>query len=657
MTRRRLTATDLWLLARVGPPEPSRDGDFAIVPVTAYDLDSDEGTTRLWQLASDGTSRPLTSPSVSSTKPSLSHSGEQLAFLRKPDDKDKPQLHTMPIDGGEAECRTSLPLGVSAAKWMPNDAGMILAVPLLEGFISIEATTAEVARRNEAPTEPVVTEDRIYRFWNKWLIGGKIHHLFHLDLESGSLNDLTPELTQLISLDDPEGGFDISPDGTEVAFAADITPPPHDRFQFAIHTVSLADSSPAQLVATDRLPAQQVRPRYSPDGRYLTYGIQREQDFYAAQVELVRHDRDSGQGIALAAGWDRSAGGWEYTSDGDLVLHASDEGSMAVFLLAQGANSPTRIVSGSYAHGPRPTLGPLWLRTESPEQPPEVTILDEEGVRVVGSFNAAALAELELGSIGEFSFAGANGAAVQTHIVYPPGFDRNRKWPLVHNIHGGPHNASGGQWHWRWNTQAVAAAGYVVVSVNFHGSDSFGDEFTRSIRGAWGDKPLADIMAATDHLLAQGFIDEDRMAIAGGSYGGYLVSWITSQTDRFACAICHAGVTDLLGQWASDVTAGREMSIGGVPWEDMDAVQRWSPLAHTAGMNTPTLVTHGELDYRVVVTQGLTLYGILKHKGVDARLVYYPDEGHWIEKPANSILWYTEVLAWLNRYLGTEERS
>jgi dipeptidyl aminopeptidase/acylaminoacyl peptidase len=410
-------------------------------------------------------------------------------------------------------------------------------------------------------------------------------------------------------------------------------------------------------VATERLPAQQLRPRYSSDGRYLTYGIQREQDFYAAQIEMVRHDRTSGQGIALAPGWDRSAGGWEYTSDGDLVLHASDGGSMAVFLLAQGANLPARIVSGVYAHGPRPTVGPLWLRTESPEQPPEVTILDEEGVRVVGSFNAANLAELELGSVGEFSFAGADGVAVQTHIVYPPGFDRNRKWPLVHNIHGGPHNASGGQWHWRWNTQAFAAAGYVVVSVNFHGSDSFGDEFTRSIRGAWGDKPMADIMAATDHLLSQGFIDEDRMAVTGGSYGGYLVSWIMSQTDRFACAVCHAGVTDLLGQWASDVTAGRETSIGGVPWEDMDAVQRWSPLAHTTGMNTPTLVIHGERDYRVVVTQGLTLYGILKHKGVDARLVYYPDEGHWIEKPANSISWYREFLTWLDRYLAPEEPS
>jgi dipeptidyl aminopeptidase/acylaminoacyl peptidase len=649
------TATDLLHLKRVGQPEPHHDGRWAIVPVTTNDLESNEATTRLWELTADGTSKPLTSPAVSSTKPSLSHSGDRVAFMRKPVADGKPQLYIMRLDGGEAECLTDLPLGVTAAKWLPNDSGLILAVPLLEGFPSVEATIEESDRRNTAPTQPVVTENRIYRFWKKWLVGGEIHHLFHLDLAREALTDLTPGLTQLIALDDPEGVFDVAPDGSEVAFAADVAPAPHDRVQFAIHTVSLDDPTPALLIPAEQLPAQQNRPRYNPDGRSIVYGIQRERDFYAAQVELVRHDRSSGQGIVLAPDWDRSAGGWEYAADGDLVLHASDRGSMSVFLLPQGATSPTRVVEGVYAHGPRPTMGALWLRTESPEYPAEVTILDEAGVRVIGNFNSAALAELELGTVGEFSFAGVDSDLVQTHIVYPPGFDQDRKWPLVHNIHGGPHNASGGQWHWRWNTQAFAAAGYVVVSVNFHGSDSFGDEFTRSIRGAWGDKPAADIMTATDHLIGQGFIDEERMAIVGGSYGGYLVSWLMGQTDRFACAVCHAGVTDLLGQWASDITAGREAAIGGVPWEDMETVLRWSPLAHTAAMTTPTLVVHGELDYRVVVTQGLTLYGILKHKGVDARLVYYPDEGHWIEKPANSIHWYGELANWLDRFLGSEE--
>ncbi len=652
MSSQHLTATDLWKLARVGQPEPHADGRFAVVPVTTYERESNKGLTRLWRVSSDGSRRALTGPAASSIKPVLSADGSHVAFMRKPEDCDKPQLHIMPMDGGEAECHSDLPLGVAAAKWLPDGTGLILAVPLLRGFPSLDETVVEVERRGDSPTEPVVTEDRVYRFWKKWLVGGEIHHLFHFDVASGALADLTPDLTQLIALDDPETAYDVSPDGTEIAFAADIAEEPHDRFQFAVHTVSLEERTTHRLIDSSSLPAQQVRPRYSLDGRYVTYGVQRERDYYAAPVELVRFDRGNGTETDLAPSWDRSAGGWEYTDDGDLVLHTTDEGSMAVFLLAEGATIPTRVTAGEYSHGPRPTHGPLWLRTETPDRPAEVAILDDDVVTLVGDFNNAALASFDLGDSADFSFAGAEGVPVQTHIVYPPGFDRSRKWPLIHNIHGGPHNASGGSWHWRWNTQAFAAAGYVVVSVNFHGSDSFGDEFTRSIRGKWGDKPMRDIMAATDHLLAQGFIDEDRMAIIGGSYGGYLVSWIMSQTDRFACAVCHAGVTDLLGQWASDLTAGRETAIGGTPWEDMDAVLEWSPLAHTIGMTTPTLVVHGELDYRVVVTQGLSLYGILKHKGIDARLVYYPDEGHWIEKPQNSIHWYGEVAAWLERYIG-----
>jgi dipeptidyl aminopeptidase/acylaminoacyl peptidase len=239
-------------------------------------------------------------------------------------------------------------------------------------------------------------------------------------------------------------------------------------------------------------------------------------------------------------------------------------------------------------------------------------------------------------------------------MIYPPGFDPEQKWPLLHNIHGGPHGVTGDLWHPRWNSHVMAAAGYVVAAVNFHGSSSWGNDFARSIQGAWGDKPAFDILAATDHLESLGFVDSDRMAIAGGSYGGYLVSWLIGQTDRFAAAICHAGVTNLLGQYATDITHGRRASFGGEPWDGMEAIQRWSPTHLTAGMETPTLVIHGERDYRVVVTQGLELYALLKARGVDARLVYYPDEAHWITKPQNSLHWYGEFLAWLERYLGPE---
>jgi dipeptidyl aminopeptidase/acylaminoacyl peptidase len=295
----------------------------------------------------------------------------------------------------------------------------------------------------------------------------------------------------------------------------------------------------------------------------------------------------------------------------------------------------------------------VWCSSESLRHPADPAVVGPDGaVERLGGFNDAVLAEIEMGEVEDVRFIGAGGAEVQMWLIYPPGYREGERRPLIHNIHGGPHGVTGDSWHYRWNGQAFAAGGAIVAAVNFHGSSSWGDEFARCIQGAWGDKPAADVMAATHHLVSRGIVDPERMAIAGGSYGGYLVSWLIGQTDQFAAAVCHAGVTNLLGQYATDITHGRHQSFGGEPWDGLNNIRRWSPTDHTAGMHTPTLVIHGEKDYRVVVTQGLELYGLLKARGVDARLVYYPDEGHWILKPQNSLHWYGEVLGWMERYLG-----
>ena len=640
---RTITPEDLWNLARVGQPDPLPDGTAAVVPVTTS---NDDGTdTRLWLVELDRTATPLTT-GASATNPSVAPDGTRVAFLRKPAGTDHAQLHLIRIDGGESEPVTDLPLGVGASRWLPDGSGLVIAAPLLRGHGTIEATTEERDRRGEAPPEPIVTEDRVYRFWNKWLASGSSQHLFHLDLASGELRHLTPYLETVFGLDGPEGTYDISPDGSEVMISA-LVDLESDRYQFALYRLGIADDTIERL--TDEPTAHERRPRYSPDGSRLLFGRQREWDFYADHDQLVVYDLTTGATATTADGWDRAAHGWEFVDDATIVLGAHDGPRARLFTLDLDGGAPQPLDVDHSAHGARPADGKLWFRVESLTTPPEVA---ELSAGVVSSFNDELLAELDLGRVEDVEFEGADGDRVQMFVVYPPGFDPSRRWPLVHNIHGGPHGTSGDEWHWRWNSQVFAAPGYVVASVNFHGSIGWGEEFTRSIRGGWGDKPTEDILAATDHLVAQGCLDPERMAIAGGSYGGYLVSWLIGATDRFACAVCHAGVNDLTGQWASDITAGREKAIGGVPWDDMDAVLRWSPLAHTADMTTPTLVVHGERDYRVVVTQGLALYGILKHKGVPARLVYYSDEGHWIERRLNSLHWHREFLAWLNRWLG-----
>jgi dipeptidyl aminopeptidase/acylaminoacyl peptidase len=273
--------------------------------------------------------------------------------------------------------------------------------------------------------------------------------------------------------------------------------------------------------------------------------------------------------------------------------------------------------------------------------------------REVTSFTAPVRKKLTLRKPEEVIFEGADGDPVQMWVLHPakPRKGRKRKPPLLHLIHGGPHGSFGDVWHWRWNSQVFAAKGYAVAMVNFHGSLGWGQDFASSIVGEWGDKPYRDILAATDHLIEAGKVSAKRLAAAGGSYGGYLSSWIASQTDRFKCIVNHAGVCDLQAQMGCDIPQGWPRSAGGDTWSDPDGLDRYNPIRHASGFKSPMLVLHGEQDYRVPYYQALQIYNTYKARGLEARLVCYPDENHWILKPKNNLHWYGEFLGWLKRWV------
>ncbi len=653
MPKRPITPDDLWRVRRVGQPVPIPGGDAAVVGVTTYDVERNTGMTRLYRVDAGGGARPLTRAGADSTAPAVDPAGSRIAFTRTTGEDEPAQVWVMALDGGEAQQVTDLPLGAVAPKWLPDGSGILVWSPLYEGHLDVDATRAERTARKDRKVSAETTESRIYRYWNRWLTRGEVHHLFRVDPDGGPPTDLTPRWTRLVEFEEIGDVFDISPDGAQIAFHAALVDAPFDELRFGIYTLVIDGGDPVPLDPDG--PAFQGRPRYSPDGAAIVYGVRFDwPGFYADRTRLVSYDRTSGDRTIRIGDWDRSPTGWEFAADGTLVFSAEDDARRHLYALDPGDDAPTQIAAGGWVHGPRPADGGrVWCRSETMSRPAEISVCEPgTGLRVVSGFNDDLLDEIGLGEVADERFVGADGDEVQMWVVYPPGFDAARRWPLVHNIHGGPHGVTGDLWHPRWNMHAFAAGGYVVAGVNFHGSSSWGNRFARSIQGAWGDKPTTDILMATDHLLAHGYIDADRMAIAGGSYGGYLVSWLIGHSDRFAAAVCHAGVTNLLGQYATDITHGREGSFGAEPWTDLEAVRRWSPTDFTSEMNTPTLVIHGERDYRVVITQGLELYALLKARGVEARLVYYPDEGHWILKPQNSLHWYGEVADWLERHLG-----
>ncbi len=654
---RPMTAEDLWNLPRVGTPQAAPDGRWAVVPVTTYLVEKNEPRTRLWRVALDGEATPvaLTTPDASAADPRVSPDGTQLAFTRK-DAEGKAQLMLMPLAGGEARRLTTMPLGVFDPRWLPDGSGIVFVGPVIRGHFTPAATAAEIQRRAADPVKAHVTEERLYRYWDTWLTTGEVPHLFVHDLASGTQRDLAPDSTVWFEFMDPSGQYDLSPDGREIALAGISFDAERSLVVSRLYTVPVAGGALTCLTAGH--PADDLRPRYSPDGGTIVYGMTHDPLFYADHVRLMVYDRANGTHTERWGDDALSPTAWEFATDGTLVFAAEQDGRVRLFAHDTPAASPRALTDlGAVAGFTLAKGGRVLFSHQDLAHPAEAWACscapgDGAPVRLT-HFTDEVAARYALGEVRELTLAGALGETVQTFVVLPPGFEPGRKYPLVHVVHGGPHLISSDQFHARWNPQLFAAPGYVVALVNFQGSTSWGQDFAQRIQGEWAARPFADVMAATDALIALGFVDETRMAATGGSYGGYMMCWIAGHTDRFRCVVNHAGVSDLMGQYASDVTQGRGRATGGEAWEGLEKQDRWSPVRFASGMTTPMLVLHGERDYRVPVGQGLLVYGLLKAKGVPARLVYFPDENHWILKPQNALLWYREVHGWLHRWLAS----
>jgi dipeptidyl aminopeptidase/acylaminoacyl peptidase len=654
---RPLTAEDLWKMHRVGAPVAAPDGAFILVPVTTYDMAENKGRARIWFVPGDGAApRALASDDASASEPRLSPDGMSVLFTRASGDE-KPQAMRLRLDGGEAERLTDLPLGVSDPRWFADGKRIAFVAMLLSDAPTPGGTKELLERRAKDPVKAHITEDRLYRYWDRWLTAGERPHLFVLDLETRGLTDLTPNGTGWFELMDPSGQYDIAPDGREIAFVANSSEPPHQLLRWALYTVPTDGSGAVRCLTPAGAPpepADVYRPRYTPDGAAIVYGMQRDPYFYADRVRLARYDRASRSHTVLTEAWDRSASAWEFSPDGTLALEVEDQGAPRPFVYGKGDAAPRRVGGeGSIANLTVGRDGRLYFTHQTISRPAEAASCKTDGsdFRYLTQFNDPILREIATGEVREVVYAGANGDPVQMYVVLPPGHDPSKRYPLIHVIHGGPHATGADGFHFRWNLQAFAAPGYVVAAVNFHGSTSWGQGFAASILGEQGEKPFLDIQRASDHLIEAGLVDGARMAVAGGSYGGYMVCWITSQTDRYRCAVNHAGVYDLLAEYASDVTQGRSKAYGGEPWDKIEAIDRNNPARFAKGFTTPMLVIHGERDYRVPHTQALAVYNIYKAKGVEARLLFFPDENHWVLKPQNSLVWNREVRQWLERYL------
>ncbi len=653
----------LWAMDRVGTPSLSPDGAQAVVPVTRYDMAQNRGQTSLWLLSTlGGEPRRLTQAGDKDGQPQWSPTGNDIAFIARRDQggskDDAAQLYLIPPDGGEARRLTHLPFGVEAFKWFPDGRRIAFVSwvdPTRKGAAGQQARHQEDKDRKATG---YVTEESLYRFWDHSLPMGRVPHLHVLDLDSGRVRDLFECTDYELSRAEPDADtFAISPDGRRIAFSFDPAPTKILDYRHALAEIDVR-SGRVQVLLQDA-DWDFTAPCYSHAGHHLAFLASHQGQKHTMPHHIAVLDTH-GNWAVLSEDWDHDVSAplrWDEDDLGVLCL-AEDRGRRHLWRFDVKTLTAFVLFEGGHAGAFALEAGTLVVLHDGVAFPPRVSVVEREGeadeqqLRRIDTFNDDMLERHAIGRHEEVWLDGAQGDPVQMWLIYPPGFDKRKKHPLMHVIHGGPHTAFGDSWHWRWNHQVMAAQGYVVACVNYHGSSSFGHAFLDSITHRWGELELQDIEAATDRLLTQPWADRKRVFATGGSYGGYMVAWMNGHLapGRYQAYVCHAGCYDWQAMVANDAYHWHAKELGAAYWEDPARVAAQSPHHFAQHLSTPTLVIHGQMDYRVPDAQGLAYYNTLKARGIEARLLWFPDENHWILKPQNSRLWYEEFFAWLARH-------
>ena len=650
-----LGAEDLWQFERLGAISLAPDGAQAVASVSSYSMAENRGQSHLWLLSTfGGEPRRLTLCGEKDGHPRWSPAGPEIAFTAKREQEgakdETAQLYLIAADGGEARRASHYPPGVGAFKWFPDGKRIAFVAWVWPELKGAKAQAKKLKAWRERQATGLATSEALYRFWDENLPNGRVPHLHVLELASGRVTDLFEGTGFELTRTDPDAmGFDISPDGKHIAFAFDPAPEKRIGNFRAIGEVAVRTARIETLVID---PAWDFEaPRYSPDGSHLAMlasNLGKKHTLPAHAALLAR----GGDWRVLTADWDHAVEAplhWAGDS-GTLYFPAQDRGRRHLYRYALASGTASVAVQGGWLQAYDTAAGVVASVADSHMHPSRAHAQrDGQAALRIERFNDSLLAGFRLGEVEEITLRGALGEPVQMWLTYPPRFDPSKKYPVLHNIHGGPHAAAGDTFHYRWNTHAFAARGYVVASVNYHGSSGFGHAFLDSITHRWGELELQDVEAGTDWLLKQRWADRQRVFASGGSYGGFMVAWMNGHVKpgRYNAYVCHAGCFDWTAMFSDDAYMWHAKELGAWYWEDPAKIQSQSPSSFVSAMQTPTLVIHGALDYRVPDQQGLAYYNTLKAKGVDARLLWFPDENHWILKPRNSQLWYGEFFAWL----------
>jgi dipeptidyl aminopeptidase/acylaminoacyl peptidase len=641
-------------MGRIADPQISPNGKTIAFTVTKFNKAENTSNSNIFLVQVErGEVRQLTDAPRGNHSPRWSPDGNSIAFVSTR--LGTPQIYTIAVTGGEAMKRTDIATGVHGLLWSPD--GKTFAY-WTEGYPECE--TDDCNRKNleekeKSKIDAMIFDRLLYRHWDSWKHDTR-YHLYVVPAEEGEPKILTPGDydTPPVSL----GGYwtyNFSPDGDEMVFLRNTDEMVAISTNNDVFTVRVTGDVISRI--TDN-PANDFQPAYSPDGKYISYLMMERPGFEADRHQLVIYERATGIKTTLTSGLDYSVSEYVWSPDSRFIyFNADDKGNTSVFRLSVNDKQTDKIFDTGYNSSLRITPDGMTLifLHQRINKPSELYRIDTNGrnFHQITQLNDALVAQLDMNPVEHFWFPGAENAQVHGMFIKPPGFDENMKYPLIYLAHGGPQGQWGDQFHYRWNAQMFASRGYVVAMVNRRGSTGYGQDFTDQISGDWGGKAYRDLMKGLDYILEKyDFIDAERIGAAGASYGGYMINWIATQTDRFKCLVSHAGLFNVFSMYGTTEELWfPEWEFRGTPYENPELYEKWSPLTYANNITTPTLVIHGYYDFRVDVSEGFQMFTALQRQGVESKMLYFPDEGHWINKPLNAELWYETVLDWMDKYL------
>ncbi|HMG74302.1 MAG TPA: S9 family peptidase [Pyrinomonadaceae bacterium] len=655
---RRFTIDDLLKVRRVSDPQLSPKSDLVAFTITDVDKIANKSTTQIYVVPlAGGEMRQLTNDEHSSASPRWSPDGEKLAFISARDGES--QIWTIDVSSGALKKITSISTGAGDPIWSPD--GKLLAFAS-DVYPECKDDSCNQRRAQEVAQSKVkahVAERLLYRHWKSWKDGMR-SHVFVVSSAGGEARDLTPG-----DYDAPPfslGGmtdYAFSPDSKDLAYVSN-----HDKVE-AISTnadiwlVSVRGGTARNITAANH--GYDGSPRFSPDGKYIAYRSQVTPGYESDRFRLMLLDHKTGRAQSITETLDSNVDEFAFTADSKWIyLGAEARGRGAIYSLSV-TGGPLKKVLGEGANGDinvTPDGRTLVFSHSSMTHPNEIftSPADGNGPIPLTKANDALISAFDLKAAEEVTWTGAMGAKVAGWIVKPANFNPRKKYPLAVLIHGGPQGAWLDNWGYRWNPQIFANAGYVVFMPNPRGSTGYGQQFVADISGDWGGKVFIDIKNGVAQTAALPYVDKNRIGGAGASYGGYMIDWIEGHNNdprfQFKVLVSHDGVYNLTSMYgATEELWFTDWEFKGTPWTNKPMYERWSPHNFVANFKTPILIITNGLDYRVPEGEGLQMFTAVQRMGVESKLVDFPDEGHWVQKPANSAFWYNTVIGWLDKHL------